>query len=473
MRASCTILTALAVMAPIVNAAPAVGFWGKDRCGKCIDATPYTGSRMTAHDMRKNQNGKSDASSGTGNFLHITDIHIDELYLVGSDPVNTQCHRVNNTNPSLNVAGKYGTLGSQCDTPQTLMDATFTWMKNNVRDVDFIIYTGDSARHDRDPQVPRANTPSATLDEHRMVADKISSTFDMSKTTYIPTWGNNDQLIYNKMNGTNDPVIASLTTILAPFNLGLDSSPSWKKGGYFSYEVKPGLVVLSLNSMLLFSSNKLTTDCSLATSAGKEMLSWANDTLTSLQAAGKKAYIMQHVPPTSVTGAELYYPGCQSQYVNLIGSHAKTIISSFFGHTNSDYVSFIYTNNTASPANGPFFLSTVTNTPPTLDFTKNCVLHVMSQGPSIIPSNNPAVRVYSYSRQGDSLGALLGYVQYWSDLTKDNANDAVDYAVEYRTYSAYGLFNLAPFSWAKVFAGWAKNASSFQNYVRYQNVLGN
>ncbi|KAJ3155359.1 Endopolyphosphatase [Geranomyces michiganensis] len=467
MRAS--IMITLATFAPIASAAPAVNFWGKDRCSKCIEATPYTGAYGSVHYARNNNNGNS-ANSGFGKFLHITDIHVDEHYLVGSDPA-TQCHRANGTDPSQNVAGKYGTLGSQCSTPMSLMDATFDWMNKNTHDVDFIIYTGDSARHDRDTLMPRL--AAEVVADHQIVANRIVSTFDLSATKFIPTWGNNDQFKYNTMAAEGDPVIANMTTVWAPFSLGLETSAVWKKGGYFSYEVKPGLIVLSLNSMLLFASNKLTKDCSVTGSAGADMLSWVSDTLTSIQAAGKKAYIMQHVPPTDIKGTALYFPGCQTQYIDLIGRHSKTIVGSFFGHTNSDYVSFVYTNNTASPSDGPFFLNTVTDKPPTLDFSKNCVLHVMSQGPSIIPSNNPAVRVYSYSTQKETLGALMGYVQYWSDLIKDNANNAVDYAIEYRTQTTYGLFNLSPFSWAKTLATWAKNGTCFQDYVRFRTVAGN
>jgi hypothetical protein len=427
---------------------------------KCIGAGAYNGPFMAPYRPPQWVTGLN------GKFMHISDIHIDELYADGSDPA-TMCHRPNATNPEVNVAGKYGALGSICDTPQVLLDSTFKWMADNTPDMDFILYTGDSARHDRDKKVPRQH--SEVLNEHKIVVDKVLSTFD-SKVKFIPTFGNNDELDYNKMAPVEDPIISKLTEIWSPLGLGLESNAAWKKGGYFSYEVKPGLVVVNLNSMLLFASNVLTKDCSVTGSAGTEMLAWMEAELATIRSQGKKAYVMQHIPPTDVMGKALYFPGCQSKYINLIGQNADVILGSFFGHTNSDYMSFIYTNNTESPSDGPFFLSTVTDAPPTVDFDNTCVIHAMSQAPAIIPANNPAVRVYTYSTSTRSFGALIKYVQYWSDLVQDNKNDEVTYAVEYSTSDTFDMWNLSPFSWTRALKDWATNSTNFQDYVRFRFV---
>jgi hypothetical protein len=461
-------VAALALTAASVTAAPAAPIGSLGKAVKCIKASAYNGPYLAPF---KTPKGYSRAKLN-GKFMHITDIHIDELYREGTDPAGTMCHRPNSTDPAKNTAGKYGALGSICDTPQVLLDATFDWMKQNTPDMDFILYTGDSARHDRDKKIPRQH--SEVLNEHKIIVDKVGSTFDLNKVKFIPTFGNNDELDYNKMAPVQDPIIGHLTDIWSPLGLGLETNQEWLKGGYFAYEVQPGLVVLNLNSMFLFASNTLTKDCSVAGSAGAEMLAWFGSQLADLRSRGKKAYVMQHVPPTDVTGKELYFKGCQSQYINLIGTYADVILGSFFGHTNSDYISFVYTNNTENPREGPFFTSTVTSEPPALDFENTCILHVMSQGPAIIPANNPAVRVYSYDTSHWAFGGLIDYVQYWSDLVEDNKNDKVTYGEEYTTRGAYSLWNLSPFSWTIALADWAKNSTAFQDYVRYRfvNPLG-
>lgn len=69
----------------------------------------------------------------------IIDLHQDPHYKVfSSTGKDDACHRGKGT------AGTYGAETSDCDTPQTLIDATFKWIKENVRDnVDFVVWTGD------------------------------------------------------------------------------------------------------------------------------------------------------------------------------------------------------------------------------------------------------------------------------------------------------------------------------------------
>lgn len=72
------------------------------------------------------------------------DIHIDPNYLEGADP-DSFCHKHGKKRSS--ETGKYGALGTDCDSPEALVDATFNFLKESITDIDFIIYTGDTARH--------------------------------------------------------------------------------------------------------------------------------------------------------------------------------------------------------------------------------------------------------------------------------------------------------------------------------------
>ncbi|KAJ3271882.1 Endopolyphosphatase [Blyttiomyces sp. JEL0837] len=75
----------------------------------------------------------------SGNFLHVTDIHIDADYLANTDPTHL-CHTAN-SDDTQNTSGQFGTLGSDCDTPFALLDSTFDFLGQNnaTKDVDFII----------------------------------------------------------------------------------------------------------------------------------------------------------------------------------------------------------------------------------------------------------------------------------------------------------------------------------------------
>lgn len=51
-------------------------------------------------------------------------------------------------------------------------------MKKQLQDIDFIIYTGDTARHDRDNNLPR--TDKDVLDEHKSVIKYFQKAYDVN-----------------------------------------------------------------------------------------------------------------------------------------------------------------------------------------------------------------------------------------------------------------------------------------------------
>ena len=63
---------------------------------------------------------------------------------------------------------------------------------SDIRSVDFIIYTGDTARHDRDGKQDR--TAQDVYEDHQLGADYFTKTFDFSRPEFklFPTIGNND-----------------------------------------------------------------------------------------------------------------------------------------------------------------------------------------------------------------------------------------------------------------------------------------
>ncbi|KAJ3278668.1 Endopolyphosphatase, partial [Blyttiomyces sp. JEL0837] len=152
----------------------------------------------------------------TGKFIHITDIHIDSDYLNGSDPAQL-CHRKNDTDATKNTAGMFGALGSQCDTPFPLLDASFNFMKTNdaTKDVDFIIHTGDTARHDRDTL--RVRTEAMVISDLQTVTAYFNKTFDLSRTRVFPTIGNNDPFGHNDEAPGPSTLLTNLTSIWKPY----------------------------------------------------------------------------------------------------------------------------------------------------------------------------------------------------------------------------------------------------------------
>ena len=123
-----------------------------------------------------------------GRFLHITggrliwilsvylanqiaDLHPDPHYKIHSSTEEEDaCHR------GKGLAGTYGAETSDCDTPYALINATFKWIAENLKDnIDFVVWTGDSARHDSDEKIPR--NANEVLNTNRWIAEKFLEVF--------------------------------------------------------------------------------------------------------------------------------------------------------------------------------------------------------------------------------------------------------------------------------------------------------
>ena len=71
------------------------------------------------------------------------------------------CHRGRGS------AGYYGAETTSCDSPFNLINETFRWIDENIKDsVDFVLWTGDSARHDNDELLPRNDAEIKELNEY-------------------------------------------------------------------------------------------------------------------------------------------------------------------------------------------------------------------------------------------------------------------------------------------------------------------
>ncbi|KAL5086932.1 Endopolyphosphatase, partial [Trichoderma cf. simile WF8] len=182
----------------------------------------------------------------SGRFLHISDFHPDELYRVHtSTEEGIACHR------GKGLAGSYGAEKTDCDTPFSLINATFTWIEENIKDdIDFVIWTGDSARHDSDEQNPR-HEPEI-LRTNRVIADKFVETFSSPEhgleIPIVPTFGNNDFLPHNIMLPGPNKWFATYSDIWRRF-IPEEQRHSFAFGGWFYIEVIPNqLAVFSLNT---------------------------------------------------------------------------------------------------------------------------------------------------------------------------------------------------------------------------------
>ncbi|KAG0125649.1 Metallo-dependent phosphatase-like protein [Tuber indicum] len=287
-----------------------------------------------------------------GRFLHVTDIHPDPFYLTGSDP-SERCHR---------GKGDAGVLGAEttgCDTPFSLVNETFAWIKENLRDeIDFVIWTGDSARHDNDANIPRSDSQIFTL--NRRITQGMVDVFgkpdnlgDDDPTNdlvvpIIPTLGNNDIFPHNIMTDGPNKITREFSDIWRNF-IPQDQYHVFDKGAYFWTQVVPGtngkmglaskggLSVISLNTIYFFGSNAAVDGCDLKGEPGYEQMEWLKIQLQLMRDIGMKAILIGHVPPAWTSTKQSWDETCWKKYVLWSKQYRDVIVGSIYGHMNLDH----------------------------------------------------------------------------------------------------------------------------------------
>ncbi|OAX82961.1 hypothetical protein ACJ72_02679 [Emergomyces africanus] len=272
-----------------------------------------------------------------GRFLHITDIHIDTNYKPDSNSDNNHdCHRGSGD------AGFFGAAGSNCDSPLTLVDATFDWIQANLADsIDFVVWTGDSARHDNDEKTPR--TEEEVLHMNQLLADKFHDIFSTSnrrkemRIPVIPTIGNNDVMPHNIFKKGPNSWTKRLASIWDPF-IPEEQRHSFARGGWFYVEVIPHkLAVFSLNTMYFYESNSAVDGCEHENQPGYEHMDWLRVQLQFIRKRNMKAILIGHVPPARTDSKKNWDETCWQKYTLWLQQYRDVVVGTMFGHMNIDH----------------------------------------------------------------------------------------------------------------------------------------
>ncbi|KAF9129010.1 Endopolyphosphatase [Mortierella sp. 14UC] len=319
----------------------------------------------------------------------MTDLHPDEHYLKGA-AVSTSCHtilppdgeddndingqgargqqrylgglnrfhhlghedRTPSTPINTTIGGRYGAPNTICDSPLTLIDATFHWInKNLVGSIDFVIWTGDNARHDSDNTHPRTQGEINAL--NKIVATKVLNTFptagpDGRRIPIIPSIGNNDIYPHNILQPGPNPILRYFATIWSAF-IPEDMTKTFARGGYYSVEVVPNkITVVSLNTLYFYLPNAAVDGCKEGDEQpGSEQMDWLEIQLDKLRHRGMVAYLTGHVPPEKKS----YSPTCYSRYTKIALAYQDVIVGHLFGHANIDHF-FLLSRNVKQDGEG-------------------------------------------------------------------------------------------------------------------------
>ncbi|KIJ20029.1 hypothetical protein PAXINDRAFT_153001 [Paxillus involutus ATCC 200175] len=374
-----------------------------------------------------------------GRFLHITDMHPDPYYLPGSAP-STYCHRMKPKKKK--HAGYYGTPFSKCDSPLALTNFTLDYLDDHWSDdIDFVIWTGDSSRHEDDDKLPRPL--DEIYDSNRLVARQMQELFSSKGQHHSP--GSNGAefllafpaharsgnswfgltLISTSPPGPND-ITRTFSSIWSNF-IPQSSLESFLQGGYYSVEVIPDSVaVISLNTMYYYDSNKGCPSSDL-NDPGNLQFDWLDEQLKTFRSRQMQVWVIGHIPASN----EHYFPECYYRYVELSLRFQDTILGHLFGHQNIDHFFFLEADdlfhgleveNESLASSNTLFETLITDfsalpdSQADIDYDHYAVVNV---NPSVVPNPYlPSFRVFAYNITGltDVLVSGVGHDPYQEEM---------------------------------------------------------
>ncbi|KAL8708972.1 MAG: hypothetical protein Q9220_006180 [cf. Caloplaca sp. 1 TL-2023] len=284
------------------------------------------------------------ANSLHGRFLHITDFHPDRFYSqLSSTDSDDACHW------GVGSAGIFGTEKSDdCDSPIALINATFQWINDNLKDtIDFVVWTGDSARHDNDELIPRTEEQVIELNEFLVAKfvqvfgkeDNINDTDPTNDFTIpiIPNFGNNDILPHNIFTPGPNRWTKAFAHIWRNF-IPEEQRHGFERGGWFFVEVVPDrLAVFSLNTLYFFNSNTAVDGCADPSEPGYEHFEWLRVQLQFIRRRGMKAILTGHVPPARTPNKQSWDETCWQKYTLWLQQYRDIIVGGLYGHMNIDH----------------------------------------------------------------------------------------------------------------------------------------
>lgn len=282
------------------------------------------------------------------------DAHIDPLYKAYTS-VKKDCHR------GSGKAGFWGAPGTRCDGSLKLIDATFAWIREHlIDDIDFVIWTGDAARHDNDDKHPRTSEQIVELNE--ILVDRVLRTLSVDQLAngvdgddddgafrgkkkakeglqipFVPNLGNNDFMPHNIFEDGPNKWTHEMSDVWERF-IPEEQRHTFAHSGSFYVEVIPDkLAVVSVNSMYFFDMNAAADGCYDSHEPGYRQMEWLRVTLEHFRERNMKAILIGHVPPARAGKREDWNETCWQKYTLWLQRFRDVIVGNMFGHMNIDH----------------------------------------------------------------------------------------------------------------------------------------
>ncbi|KAF4525724.1 hypothetical protein B566_EDAN011902 [Ephemera danica] len=381
--------------------------------------------------------------------LHITDVHVDPTYTPGSNAMcqePTCCRRDTPGPVAPGAAAGYWGDYRDCDSPFHAFTNLVEQAAKSHPNVSYVMFTGDAVDH-----AMWTTNEQSNRDVYMKVIDKIREHFP--DVPLLPAIGNHEPHPVNvwvdmpkRLMNVTMPRAPQLLSSDWVYNMAADAWSRWlpssirssvHQGGSYAYEVKPGLLVVSINNNFCFTYNWWLLYRNVDP-AGQ--LRWLADTLLKAEEEGQKVHILAHLAGNTYNCLAAW----RRQYQRIIHRFEDTVVAQFHGHEHTDYFTLYFDpENRTRPTQVAFTAGSAT---PYTDV-------------------NPNYRVYTIEAEGDF--RVLDHETWYYNLTEANVagpNVLPNWMKLYSFNEAYNTTSLTP---TELHELWLRMARSRNLQVQY------
>ncbi|KAF9269665.1 sphingomyelin phosphodiesterase [Marasmius fiardii PR-910] len=355
--------------------------------------------------------------------VHISDVHIDREYTVGSEAncTKTLCCRIfpdDDGSPISVPAPPNG--NSKCDSPVSLADSMLEAV--NAINPKFIIFTGDVV----DGNFVWLGNQTGVENELKGFNSELSAKV---RFPVFPALGNHDSLPVNafarstSMTSNNSQFVFDIQSAGWEQWVGNDASEQVKHGSGSYSSLVPGtrLRILSINTQYWYKQNFWLWDSDEFQPDPNGVLAFIAHQLEAAEQAEEKVWVIGHIP----IGKEDIVEDQSNYYDQILQRYKHTIAGHFFGHSHKDEFQIAYSDyNNQTAANA---------------------ISVASVGPALTPtSGNPAFKLYEVDP--DTFG-LMNVRMIFTNTSEPSFQTHPQWRELYNTRDLYGpLVELSPTS---------------------------
>lgn len=176
-----------------------------------------------------------------------------------------------------------------------------------------------------------------------------------------------------------NPIMQQLASFWSQW-LDKDAIETFLIGGYYTQLAKPGLRIVSLNTIFYYHSNRMCTNLvcnglllvfffsfinihlfnSFPTQTDPSgQLAWLSSTLASARAANEKIWLIAHVPPGfhEKFGINNFWTQFTAPYLATLSGYSDVIVTQIYGHDHTDSFRFYFDTPLSTVPSGYMLLA--------------------------------------------------------------------------------------------------------------------